>query len=144
LCLVQTAVAAVYDNFKIRGPEVSHKDLGGVLWGGTALIVGGTVGGVVQVGGGFAVIPQQVIAPHKGKYWNEYDGKWVWSDMEEEAKALEGIPDYNCDLLGAIEKDLDEGKKKQEGAPTDVVDMFYYDTFGVAPDADKGAIKRKY
>jgi hypothetical protein len=64
--------------------------------------------------------------------------------MEEEVKALEGIPDDNCDLLGAIEKDLGEGKKKQEGAPTEVVDMFYYDTLGVAPDADKGAIKRKY
>jgi hypothetical protein len=38
--------------------------------GGTALIMGGADGGVVQIGRGFGVIPQQVIAPHTGKYWN--------------------------------------------------------------------------
>jgi len=117
--------------------------IGGVL-GGAAMIVGGAVSGVVQIGRGVAAVPQQLIAPRQGKYWNEYDGKWEESDLEAEKKALEGVPEDNSDLLGDVEKDLDDGKKKQDGAPEEVVDMFYYETLDVAPDADKGTIKRKY
>mmetsp|Transcript_35168 Transcript_35168/g.73237 ORF Transcript_35168/g.73237 Transcript_35168/m.73237 type:complete len:540 (-) Transcript_35168:1168-2787(-) len=117
--------------------------VGGVI-GGAALIVSGAVSGVVQIGRGVAAVPQQIIAPRKGKYWNEYDGKWVYSDLSQIAEEIKDVPEDNRDLLGDIEKDLDDGKKKQEGLVTEVADMFYYETLDVAPDADKGTIKRNY
>ena len=115
--------------------------VGGAL-GAAALIVGGAVSGVVQMVRGVVAVPQQVVAPRRGKWWNEYEGKWIKTNMEEEAKKIEGLPEDNSDLLGEVEAKLDE--KKDEGGKTEVVDMFYYETLGVEATADQGTIKRNY
>ena len=116
--------------------------VGGAL-GAVALAVGGAVSGVTQIVRGFIAVPQQVIAPRRGKWWNEYEGKWIKTNMVDEAKKLEGVPEDNSDILGDVKAKLDEEEKQGEGK-SDVADMFYYEQLGVEPDADQGTIKRHY
>jgi hypothetical protein len=63
--------------------------------GAAALAVNGAVSGVVQVAKGVAAVPQSIVAPKQGKWWNEAEkgGSWVRTDMTEEAKHLEGVPE---------------------------------------------------
>ena len=106
------------------------------------MAVAGAVSGVMQVGRGVAAVPGQVMGPRQGKYWNEYDGKWEFSNLKEEEEALKGFPEDNSDLLGKAEDAA--ANKTDDGLPTEVKDPYYYDLLGVEANADKGAIKRKY
>lgn len=115
--------------------------VGGAL-GAAALLVSGAVSGVMQIARGVAAVPQQIIAPRQGKWWNEYDGKWVKTNVPQEAAALQGVPEDDSDLLGDVRAKLEE--TKQAGVKTEVVDMFYYETLGVEVNADQGTIKRQY
>lgn len=111
--------------------------------GGAALMVGGAVQGVMQMGRGVIAIPSSVMEPRKGKWWNETEGKWIETNLEDEAKLLESIPKNDDDIL----KDLKEEEEKdagEGGGSGDVVDTYYYDILEVEPDAPQGQIKKKY
>jgi curved DNA-binding protein CbpA len=95
---------------------------------------------------GVAAVPQQILAPRQGKWWNENEGHWVLTKMEEEAKILEDVPEDDSDLLGKIQDNLDASFKPSKGAAagTEVVDMYYYETLEVTSDADQATLKRRY
>jgi hypothetical protein len=113
----------------------------GVL-GAAAIAVGGAFSGVSQIVQGVAAVPQQIIAPRQGKWWNETEGRWVRTDMAEEIKTLENTPADDSDLLGDVVKEVESSKDDELSG--DVVDKYYYDILEVAPDADASAIKRSY
>jgi hypothetical protein len=93
---------------------------------------------------GVVAVPQRIIAPRQGKWWNENDGKWILTKMDEETNKLEDVPEDDSDLLGKIKEDLDSSFKSGEGSGGEVHDMYYYDALEVASDADQGTIKRRY
>jgi hypothetical protein len=89
--------------------------------------------------------PEQIIAPRQGKWWNENEGHWMLTRMEEEAKILEAVPVDDSDILGKIQENLDAAFKLSRGAVgTDVVDMYYYETLEVTSDADQATLKCRY
>jgi hypothetical protein len=90
-------------------------------------------------------VPQQIIAPRQGKWWNENEGHWVLTKMEEEAEILEAVPEDDSDILGKIQDDLDAAFKPSSGAAgKEVVDMYYYETLEVTSNADQATLKRRY
>lgn len=93
---------------------------------------------------GIIATPESIVAPRQGKWWNEYEGKWVLTDLPAEAKStLKDIPDDDSDILGMFQKELDESIR--EGKHDDQVkDMSYYDALEVPADATSSAIKRQY
>jgi len=116
----------------------------GVL-GAAALVVGGAVMGVTQIARGLFAAPEAAMAPHQGKWWNENEGKWIYTDMEKEIEAtLKGVPDDDSDILGDIQKDLDASAELGSGKGGEVIDAFYYETLEVATDADDSTIRRRY
>jgi len=114
----------------------------GVL-GAAALAVGGVLSGVTQVVRGVVAVPQSIIAPRQGKWWNETEGKWVLTNMDEEAKSLEGVPEDDDDILGKVQEEIDESVRNLN-VPGEVKDMAYYETLEIPCTADDHAIKRKY
>lgn len=113
----------------------------GVL-GAAGVAVGGVFSGVVQVGRGVAAVPQQMIAPSRGKWWNDQEDRWVFTDMGKEAAALESIPDDDADILGGIQSDLDQGKT-DASLTKEVKDTILYDALGVPPDADPCKLNKR-
>jgi DnaJ-domain-containing protein 1 len=97
--------------------------------------------GVTQVVRGVTATPEAMTAPTKGKWWDENTGKWVYTNLAEEAKSLEGVPNDDSDLLEEIEKDIDLRASTAGGT---VKDPYYYDILQVDPKAEPSAIKRKY
>lgn len=110
--------------------------------GAAALAVGGAVSGVVQIGRGIAAVPQSIIAPREGKWWNEKLGKWVLTDMEEERKKLLNIPEDDSDILNKVQSELDASAEL--GNSKEVADMYYYDCLEVPSNAEPSLIKRRY
>jgi len=112
------------------------------LLGGVALAVGGAVSGVVQVGRGIVAVPQSIVAPSQGKWWNENEGKWVLTDMEQERQSLEGVPEDDDDILGKWKEEIDQSVRDLSGGGKgDVKDMFYYDCLEVPATAEPAALK---
>lgn len=114
----------------------------GVL-GAAALAVGGAVSGVLQIGRGVVSVPQSIMAPRQGKWWNENQGKWVLTNMDEERKQMEGVPEGDEDILGKVQQEIDASVEFSTGS-TVVVDMYYYDCLEIPADAEPAIIKRKY
>ena len=56
--------------------------------GAVGLAVGGAVSGVTQIVQGVGAIPASMKAKAKGLWWNEVEGRWVSTNLEEEAKSL--------------------------------------------------------
>ena len=106
----------------------------GVL-GAATMVVGGTVSGVSQIVRGIAATPEAMTAPKQGKWWNDQEDRWVFTDMTKEAEALNAIPADDSDILGGIQSDLDQGKT-DDNLSTEVKDTILYDALGVPPDAD--------
>jgi len=102
----------------------------------------GVASGTAQIVRGVAAVPQQIMAPRSGKWWNENEGRWILTNMDEEAKSLEGVPEDNSDILGDVQKKLD--KEVEEGPKGEVLDMYYYEQLEVPADAEPAAIKRRY
>lgn len=113
--------------------------------GGIAVAVGGAVQGVMQIARGAAATPSAMIEPGRGKWWNDVEGKWILTNLEEEHKGLMDIPEDDDDILGEAKKDA-EDSTKPPGAVTasKVVDTAYYDALEIAPDSEPSKIKRKY
>ncbi len=86
-------------------------------------------------------VPQSVVAPSQGKWWNETEGKWIYTDLPKEFEALENVPEDDSDLLGEIEKEIDFRASTAGGT---VKDPFYYDILEVEPKAEPAGIKRQY
>lgn len=84
------------------------------------------------------------MAPGQGKWWNENEGRWVYTDMKEEAKKIENVPKDDKDLLGEVEAELDAKAELGKGDSKDVADTFYYDVLDVSPSADESTIRRRY
>jgi curved DNA-binding protein CbpA len=111
------------------------------------IIVLGAVSGVVKIGQGVAAVPQQIMAPRQGKWWNEVEGRWVLTNLPTDAATLlkdGAVPEDDADILGDIQQELDAGASKEFGLPKTVKDMYYYDQLEVDADADQPTIKRKY
>ena len=107
----------------------------GVL-GAAGIAVGGVFSGVVQVGRGVAAVPAQMVAPSQGKWWNDQEDRWVFTDMDKEAETLNAIPADDSDILGGIQSALDQDNKTDDNLSTEVKDTILYDALGVSPDAD--------
>jgi hypothetical protein len=97
--------------------------------------------GVTQVVRGVKATPEAITAPSKGKWWDENQGKWIYTNLTEESKSLEGVPQDDSDLLEEIEKDIDF---KASIAGGTVKDPYYYEILELDPKAEPSAIKRNY
>ena len=85
-----------------------------------------------------------MIAPRRGKWWNEIEGKWVYTALATDAAAtLQGVPNDDSDLLGKYQQGADESASAAPPKGT-VVETYYYDVLEVAPGAEQSAIKRRY
>lgn len=96
--------------------------------------------GVVQVIRGIGAQPEAMMAPSKGKWWNENEGKWIYTNLEEETKKMVDIPEDDSDLLQEIAEEIDLRASTVGG---EVKDPYYYEVLEVDPKADPSAIKRK-
>jgi hypothetical protein len=43
-------------------------------------------------------VPSSITEPRKGKWWDENEGKWIETNLENEKEGLKGIPDDNSDV----------------------------------------------
>lgn len=85
-------------------------------------------------------MPDSIMAPRQGKWWNASTGEWVLTDLSKESP-----PENDDDLLKSIEDDLDRKQFTVGGKPSgEVVEMFYYETLEVDSTADESKIKRQY
>jgi len=103
----------------------------------------GVATGVMQVGRGIIATPESFIAPHKGKWWNEYESQWVLTKLPEEKLGLDGVPDDDGDILGKIEEEIKNSCREGDSLK-EVHDTYYYDVLKVPPSADKELIKLRY
>eukprot|EP00584_Thalassiosira_punctigera_P001925 CAMPEP_0172543472 /NCGR_PEP_ID=MMETSP1067-20121228/13860_1 /TAXON_ID=265564 ORGANISM="Thalassiosira punctigera, Strain Tpunct2005C2" /NCGR_SAMPLE_ID=MMETSP1067 /ASSEMBLY_ACC=CAM_ASM_000444 /LENGTH=559 /DNA_ID=CAMNT_0013329897 /DNA_START=138 /DNA_END=1817 /DNA_ORIENTATION=+ len=113
--------------------------------GGVAVAVGGAVQGVTQIVRGAAATPAAIIEPSRGKWWNDAEGKWILTNLDDEEKALLNVPEEDDDILGNAKKWAKESTKPP-GAITasKVASTAYYDALEVAPDAEPSKLKRQY
>lgn len=114
---------------------------GGVVGalGAAGLIVGGAISGVTQILRGIGAVPDAVMSPRQGKWWNEATHEWVYTDL-----STVEVPESDEDILGALKAELDaSGQLTGAGAGT-VKDTYYYDLLEVDPKAEPSVIKRKY
>ena len=112
--------------------------------GGAAVLVGGAIQGVTQIVRGVAATPDAIIQPSKGKWWNENEGKWIETNLTNEAKALESVPSDDKDILGKAEAAMEDDAETSGGGDAKVADMYYYDCLEISADAEQGKIKRQY
>ena len=134
-------------------------------FGAVAVAVTGAVSGVTQILRGVAAVPDQMMEPGKGRWWDEFEGGWVRTDLREEKELLANVPEDDGDVLGAARDEavlmVQESKQStavvhQEdragggdvGDVGDVVhavaDMKFYDALEVGPMAHRASIKRQY
>ena len=94
---------------------------------------------------GTAAIPSAVKAHSKGQWWNEVEGRWVTTNLQEDAESIKNVPADDRDLLESLENKI-EDSIRPTGADgrTVVKDMHYYNVLEVAADAEPAAIKRRY
>ena len=111
--------------------------------GGAALAVAGAVSGVAQVTRGVAAVPQSLLAPRQGKWWNERTGQWVLTDMTVEAERWQGIPEDDADILGKVQQEIDDSIEFTTTAGA-VKDMTYYNSLEIPATAEPAVIKRQY
>ncbi len=113
--------------------------------GGIALAVGGAVQGVTQVIRGAVATPEAIIAPSQGKWWNEVEGKWILTKLDEDHEKMMDIPQDDADILGDAIKDAENATKPPDAVTASkVFDTAYYDALEIAPDAEPSKVKRQY
>lgn len=86
--------------------------------------------------------PEAITAPSQGKWWNENDGRWTLTDLNQERKWLKMQPEDNDDILGDIRKAWKDPSETND--EKEVKDAYYYDLLEVSPSADESTIKRQY
>mmetsp|Transcript_6394 Transcript_6394/g.15927 ORF Transcript_6394/g.15927 Transcript_6394/m.15927 type:complete len:557 (-) Transcript_6394:39-1709(-) len=113
--------------------------------GGAVVAVGGAAQGVMQIVRGAAATPSAMIEPSRGKWWNDLEGKWVLTNLEEEERALLDIREDDDDILGDAKKEAEESTKPPGTiTASKVADTSYYDALEIAPDTEPSKIKRQY
>ena len=137
-------LAAGYKQAGILGSAVGLVSgaVAGVV-GGVASATGGVVKGAAQIIRGVASVPQSIIAPSHGKWWNDIDGKWVETNLKNEADIISKVPNDDSDILGEKSSETVDTKTEDFQDPK-VKDPFYYEVLGVATDSDQAKIKRQY
>ena len=108
--------------------------------GAAALAIGGAGMGIVQIVRGVGAQPEAMMAPSKGKWWDNNEGKWVYTDLKKEEETMMDVPEDDSDLLKDIAEEID---MRASTAGGEVVDMYYYDVLEVDARAEPSAIKRK-
>lgn len=103
------------------------------------MIIGGAVSGVTQIVRGVIATPEAMLAPKQGKWWNETESRWVYTDLSKVQ-----VPTNDDDLLKDIENELDSGAFGNANPSGTVVDMYYYDILEVQATAEESKIKRQY
>lgn len=112
--------------------------------GGAAMAIGGVAQGATQIVRGVINTPSAMIEPRKGKWWNENEGKWIETNLEEDAKALESVPKDDKDIIGEALDDAEKAAEDGTGEVKEVKDPFYYEVLGVDSNAEPSKIKRQY
>lgn len=122
----------------------------GLVGGAVAGVVGGVmaaaigaVKGTGQIIRGIVSVPQSIIAPSQGKWWNDIDGRWTLSDLKQEASTVGAWPKDDSDILGDKASEMDH-ISTDDFKDAAVVDTFYYEVLGVSTNADRTMIKRQY
>ena len=97
---------------------------------------------MTQVVRGVANTPAAVMAPRKGKWWNENEGAWIMTNLDDEKRWLGSQPDDNDDILGDIRQafTVDSTEKSE----VTVKDPYYYDILQVPTNTDAATAKRQY
>ncbi len=85
---------------------------------------------VTQVLRGVAAVPEAIIAPRQGKWWNEASHEWIHTDLSKV-----DVPQSDDDLLGGLESELDAAGELKTGAGA-VKDTYYYDMLEVRKPTD--------
>lgn len=81
---------------------------------------------MTQVLRGIGAVPEAVMSPRQGKWWNEATHQWVYTDLSKAE-----VPESDEDILGTLKAELDaSGKPTGAGAGT-VKDTYYYDLLEV-------------
>jgi hypothetical protein len=106
------------------------------------LLLAGVVHGTSQIARGVVNTPAAVIAPRKGKWWNENEGKWVYTNLEDESKWLDVQSVDNEDILGEVRSAWTI--TTDEGDDQEVKDPYYYDILQVPVSVDASTVKRQY
>ena len=103
----------------------------------------GVLKGTGQIARGIISVPQSIIAPSKGKWWNDIDGKWISTNLKTEAEKMRLWPEDDSDILGdKAHENLSDASEEFQSAG--VKDPFYYEVLGVPTDAELYQIKRQY
>jgi curved DNA-binding protein CbpA len=101
----------------------------GVL-GSVALVIGGVVTCLAQIGGGLIYTPEAIGAQCGGKVWDEDDETWKDCGLKEEAEMI---------------LNLSEDEVLNGGSSSKVVsDTELYDVLGLKPTATSSEIKKAY
>lgn len=107
---------------------------------GDVLRISGVTMGIMQIVRGVGAQPEAMMAPSKGKWWDDNEGKWVYTNLQEEAKSMTDVPEDDSDLLQDIAEEID---LRASTAGGEVKDPYYYTVLEVDPKADPSAIKRR-
>ena len=149
--VVVVVVVIVQNDFRITCIPHTLMSFSCLLFSATT--ISGVLSGVSQIGRGIVATPESIAAPRQGKWWNEFEGRWIKTSLpQEEATVLKGVPEDDGDILGSIQKEIDQSTTDLGGGTTTaaaaggevVVDPFYYECLDVPSNAEPAAIKRKY
>jgi hypothetical protein len=110
---------------------------------GSSLLFAGVVEGASQIARGIVNTPAAVIAPRKGKWWNENEGKWIYTNLEEESNWLDVQSADNEDILGKVRSAWTVSTEGQ-GDEAEVNDPYYYNILHVPISVDASTVKRQF
>lgn len=92
---------------------------------------------------GIVQTPEAVIAPRKGKWWNENVGQWMLTNLDDESRWLDVQPEGDEDILGEVRAAWTISTD-DEKAEAEVKDPYFYDILQVPTSVDASTVKRQY
>lgn len=128
------------------------KGLGVGLMGGTAMAVGGTATGVVQIGRGMYQTPGAMKAMSEGKEWDDDNKEWVVHNLQSEADRVLSVSME--DFVALLKQEEAEQLEAQgiestpaatpESPSKTVHDKEFYEVLGLSTSATTAEIKKAY